>query len=436
MAQVPLEPAVQAPKIPRTFWQYLLMMGPGLFIMAFHLGPGDVSTSSLVGSLYGPELLWALAVGVILLGFFTEMVGRYVAVTDKSIFDGFREVGSWAAFVMFLGVLGVFATFGSATSLAAGLAWQAMIPFPGVDFLVGCRIWGTIMLFVCFALVWFNVYPILENIIKVLVIFMTLSFLGTVCMTGFDFVAFIKGLFVPPFVPKGAWFLAITQISVVVGGITSIMYGYAVKEKGWRTPDWLRTIRFDVWAAFALLFVIDSFVIMAAFKTLMPAGVVPQTGLDLAKTLAPLYGKGAVYVLCIGLWGAAITTLFGAFLGSYGYLDYLNPSLYRKGEAEFRKSGYFKWMMIVVLVLCGMFVWVYLGPPIWMMMFMYITGALWMPVMAYVLVTLTNSKKIMGEHANGPVMRVVGYILIVLAFVAAFGGILSVFGVIGGPMGE
>ncbi|MEW5921382.1 MAG: Nramp family divalent metal transporter [Bacillota bacterium] len=423
------EPVVQTGRKipPKTWLGFLAALGPGLFIAAFHLGPGDVATHAVIGSLHGLEIVWALVVGVVLLGFLTEMVGRYVAVTGNSIFDGFRSIGSWASTFMFIGMLGIWATFGSATSLAAGLGWQAVFPFPGVDFLIGVRIWGTIMLFVCFLLVFFNKYLMLENIIKVLVVFMTLSFLITAVIVGFDWRSIFSGL-TPPFMPQGAAWLVVAQIAVVVGGVTSIMYGYASYAKGWTHSGWIKPIRFDITFSYILLFIIDLCIMMAAFKVLMPAGVEPRTGIDLAFMLEPLFGKYALYIFSLGLWGAATTTLFGAFLGSYGFLDFLNPKEYHKGEDEFRKSGYFKSLLVMVLVLCGMFLWVYLGPPIWMMMILYITGAVWMPVMAIVLVILTNSRKVMGDYANAPWMRyVVCPILIALSFISAYTGIKEVF---------
>lgn len=429
MSQVPLEvPGETTAKVPRNFWAFLAAMGPGLFIMAFHLGPGEVASNSLIGARFGTELIWGVAIAVVMLWISTEFVGRYVAATGQTIFDGFRSVGTWASVAMFTGFIGIWGTFGSATSLGAGLAWQAMFPFPGVDFMFGCRIWGTIMLIVAALLVYFNVYTKLETIIKVLVVFMTISFVGTVLYVGWDWGGFFRA-FIPPYLPKGSTWLVVTQISAIMGGVTSITYAFACEAKGWTKPEWIKTIRWDLAVAYFLLFLIDSCVLMAASRVLLPKGIIPNTGFDLAMTLEPLYGKAAVYVFCIGLWGAAMTTLFGAFLGAYGFIDFLKPSLYKEGERAFRQSGLFKWMMLLVFILCGMFVWIYLGPPIWMMTFLYITGGVWMPVMGVVMVALTSNKKIMGPYANGPVMKVLGGILILMALTAAITGILMVFGV-------
>jgi len=415
-------------KVPKTIWQYFAILGPGIFIMAFHLGPGDVTTHTVIGAKFGTQLWWTLLFGVFFSIVFIEMVGRWTLATDTSVFEGFRHVGKWAAHVMFIGILATWAAFGSATSLAAGLGWQAMIPFPGVGFLVGTRIWGTIMLFVCFAIVWFGVYQVLENIIKVLVIFMSASFIITAIITKPDFVALAKAL-VPPTIPEGAGWLAMAEISVVVGGVTSIMYSYMVKEKDWNR-SWMGAMRFDISVSYVILLILDVAIILAAYRVLMPQGITPNTALDLAQALAPLYGAWAAILFSLGLWGAAMTTLFGAFLGTYAFIDYWKPEIYKGGEEEFRKTREFKLLMLLVLVLCGMFVWVYLGPPIFMMIILYLSGAIWVPVMAIVIVKLTNDRERMGDLVNGRFMKVMGVIIILMGIYIAVQGILSVAGIV------
>ena len=53
----------ESPQVPRTFFQYVRSIGPGIVIALTWLGAGDLVDSAVAGGNYGYALMWAMALG-------------------------------------------------------------------------------------------------------------------------------------------------------------------------------------------------------------------------------------------------------------------------------------------------------------------------------------------------------------------------------------
>ena len=60
------------------------MIGPGLLLAATGVGGGDLATGSIVGSLLGPTVLWAVVVGAFLKFVVTEGIARWQLATGET----------------------------------------------------------------------------------------------------------------------------------------------------------------------------------------------------------------------------------------------------------------------------------------------------------------------------------------------------------------
>src|SRR3569832_2216387 len=52
---------------------------------------GSVTTAAQAGAAFGYQLIWALVVGIICLGFMLEMSGRFSAVSRHTVIEGLRD---------------------------------------------------------------------------------------------------------------------------------------------------------------------------------------------------------------------------------------------------------------------------------------------------------------------------------------------------------
>ena len=63
-------------------------LGPGLLLAATGVGAGDLATASIVGSLLGVTVLWAIVVGALLKFIVTEGLARWQLATGDSFLEG------------------------------------------------------------------------------------------------------------------------------------------------------------------------------------------------------------------------------------------------------------------------------------------------------------------------------------------------------------
>ena len=72
-------------------------LGPGIVAAATGVGAADLVATLTAGSRYGYMLLWAVILGVIFKIVLVEGVGRWYLSTGKTIFQGWRSLGSWTS---------------------------------------------------------------------------------------------------------------------------------------------------------------------------------------------------------------------------------------------------------------------------------------------------------------------------------------------------
>ncbi|MEQ9021801.1 MAG: Nramp family divalent metal transporter, partial [Pseudomonadales bacterium] len=73
----------------------MAVIGPGVLLAATGVGAGDLATGSIVGSLYGTVLLWAVVVGAWMKYIISEGVARWQLATGDTILEGaVHKIGS------------------------------------------------------------------------------------------------------------------------------------------------------------------------------------------------------------------------------------------------------------------------------------------------------------------------------------------------------
>src|SRR5699024_5297176 len=91
---------------------------------ALVFGPGSLTLTSKLGSLYGYDLLWVLVISTLLMLSFTSMGARIGLATDRSLLQTFKaKWGSWASISAGLGIFFVCASFQAGNSIGAGLSF-------------------------------------------------------------------------------------------------------------------------------------------------------------------------------------------------------------------------------------------------------------------------------------------------------------------------
>jgi len=288
-------------------------IGPGIVAAATGVGAADLVATLTAGSRYGYMLVWAIVVGVLMKILLVEGVGRYYLSTGKTIFQGWRTLGSWTSwyFGPYILIWGI--VYGATAMSSTALPLAAL--FPAVDLKVFAIAAGLIGL----ALVWLDHYRLIETLMMILIGIMFFTVLLSAVLTLPNLGDILAGLI--PRLPseEGGMFYVLAMAGGVGGTITLAAYGYWLREKGWNKPKWLRVMRFDNATAYVLTGIFVFSTMIMGVELLYSAGLAISAGdqglVDISTVLADRYGEAWSVVFLIGFFAASFSSLLGVWHG-------------------------------------------------------------------------------------------------------------------------
>ncbi|MGP3953745.1 Nramp family divalent metal transporter [Streptomyces sp. 7N604] len=395
----------------KSSWRYI---GPGIVVAATGVGAGDLVATLIAGSKFGYTLMWAAAIGCLVKISLAEAAGRWHLATGRTLFDGWRSLGSWTTgyFAVYVVVWGF--VYGATAMSSSALPIVAL--FPGF---LGLKTWAIITGLVGLVFVWFNQYAVFEKVMTVLVGVMFVVVVYVAARVGPDAGAAFAGL--APVLPDGSLLYTLGLIGGVGGTITMAAYGYWVNAKGWTNSGWMKVMRLDNRVAYVTtgIFVIAMLIVGA--ELLHSANIALASGdkglLDLGDVLEQRFGASTAKLFLVGFFATSFSSLIGVWHGvSLMFADFVER--YRKrrkgegpedtveevasGEAEkslpFR--AYLLWLTFPPIAL------LFLDQPFGLVIAYGVLGAFFMPFLALTLIWLLNSGRTPREWRNGIVSNV------------------------------
>lgn len=283
----------------------LKRIGPGLIATGIVIGPGAVTTASMLGASYGYSLLW-LVIPIIFMGItFMMVTNRLAIVTGLPTIHAIRKYyGPVAA-----GVVGVatflaclFFTMGNISGSGAG-----MNLIFGINWKIGSAFLIAVVVYCYFAK---NVYSKVEKIITCCILGMILAFYATLIgVGGPDWGEMGRGL-VGFAVPAGSMATALAFISTNAAVTSGVYATYLGKEKKWNKEDLFNGVMFtDALVHVLSVVLISGAIILVGAVVLHPTGQTIKAPAQLAEMLVPIMGNAARYIMGIALVGAGFSSL-------------------------------------------------------------------------------------------------------------------------------
>ena len=376
------------------------VVGPGLMAAATGVGAGDLVATLVAGSLYGYLLVWAAIVGCVLKIILVEGVGRWFLATGKTIFQGWRTLGSWAT--VYFGIYIVIWGFVYGATAMSSTALPLAALFPAVDLKVFAIASGLLGL----ALVWAGTYAFFEKIIALLVGIMFVAVVGSAAVTLPNLGEIANGLV--PRIPQGSLFYVLGLAGGVGGTITLAAYGYWLKEKGWNHPRWMTIMRIDNSMAYIVtgIFVVAMMIVGA--ELLYSANIALAKGdrglLELSNVLAERYGRAWATVFLVGFWASSFSSLVGVWNGvSLMFADFIAhfgkdekdlATLKSPGGRSPQARFYMLWLTFPPMLL------LFMERPFLLIVGYGVLGSLFMPFLAITLLMLLNGREVEREWRN------------------------------------
>ncbi|WP_262902887.1 Nramp family divalent metal transporter [Psychroflexus curvus] len=382
--------------------------GPGTFVAAAFIGPGTITICSIAGVKFGTDLIWALVLSILATIVLQNMSARIGLVTQKDLGTAMRHVVKHPllkSILMFLVVVAI--VFGNAAYEAGNIS-GAVMGFSVIyaDTLVsigGFQLDYLPLLIgvICFFILNMNSYKKIENVLIVLVVLMSLSFLTTAIITQPSYMALLQGVFLLK-MPSDSLTTVLAIVGTTIVPYNLFLHSSIVQEK-WKDLKGLKFAKLDSAIAIGLGGIVSIAVVVAASR--LPKDKLLSI-LDMAETLEPLYGVYAKYLLGFGFFAAGITsTLTAALAAAYVLKGCL-------GWKIAKSHPKFKWTWRGILFL-GVFFSSLGINPIELIQIAQVSNALLLPFIAIILLAIVSNQKLMGEFKNTWLQNAVG-ILIVL----------------------
>jgi len=399
----------------------LSSVGPGLFLIGYNIGTGSVTTMASAGSRYGMSLFWALLFSCIFTFIMLVAYGKYTLVTGKTALHSFRiyfRFGSLLSiFIMIALIVGELAALMGVVGIVTDLIkeWSRFITQSGEGF--NQIVISVVIVVSLYYIFWVGKYNFFEKVLIVFVITMGISFIMSMILVIPEPSVVIKGL-----VPKlpdepNAHLIAAGMAGTTLSAAVFIIRSIVVSEKGWGVNN-LRLEAKDAFVSATMMLILSAAVMACAAGTLYPRGIGVERAVDMVTTLEPLAGRFAISIFVAGVVSAGISTVFPIILiAPWLICDYMNiPRNIR--SPLFRILG-------AIGILFGLFVPIFGGRPVWIMIASQAFQATIMPMVTITMIILLNRKDIMGNHSIGFWMNLGCWLTFIFSLIMAYAGIIG-----------
>ena len=152
-------------------------LGPGLLFAGAAIGVSHLVQSTRAGADFGLGLIWALLLVTLFKYPFFQYGPRYASATGESLLEGYKKLGKGvlaAYFVLTLGTMFVIQM--AVTIVTAGIASSHFGDFISIE------MWTVIILFICFSLLIFGKYKLLDSLMKIIIVTLSISTIVAVSM--------------------------------------------------------------------------------------------------------------------------------------------------------------------------------------------------------------------------------------------------------------
>ncbi|HUU28330.1 MAG TPA: Nramp family divalent metal transporter [archaeon] len=381
-------------------------IGPGLIVAAVVLGPGSISAISANGSVMGTRLLWwVLASGVFMMTY-TMLAAKFGVLSKKSFLTVVAQrYGRWLSVIIGVCAFIVCAGFQCGNNLGVGMAMNALVGGP-------IWLWACIFTLLAISFMYFfrSLYAALEKLMMALVILMLIAFVSNLAVAGPDPVQIAKGLI--PFMFGKEYFLQVSAIAATSFSVIAALFqSYLVQEKNWGPGQLGEGLR-DSAVGIATLTLISMVVMITSATVLATRGIAVKNAADMAVQLEPLLGRAAMWLFCLGLWGASFSSFLGnAIVGG----TLLSDGLGIGG----RISSKWTKILATIVMLIGMTVAVlsHRFSPVNVIIVAQATTVITVPLACFMIYWLANRKELVGESVPRwwvNLLALIGFVVVCL----------------------
>src|SRR5271169_3625100 len=406
------------------------VLGPGVITGAADDDPSGISTYSVAGAAYGYATLWIALLTFPLMSAVQLMCARLGMVTGQGLAAAIRiNYPRWilwgaCSILVVANVINIGADLGGmaeATELVTGIRPLIWIPF--------------FALLILALLIWTS-YQWIARIFK----WITLVLFAYVLASFFANVEWLQALKVT-LVPHLEWSRGFLAVLVGILGTTISPYLFfwqaaeeveedrakgkmSVEQRKGASAKELKDARTDTVIGMFFSNFIMYFIILTTGATLHAHGQTNiTTAREAAEALRPLAGNGAYLLFTLGLIGTGMLGV-PVLVGSSAYAVAEGANWRGSMSDRPKKARAFYGVMAVAMALG--FALNYIGlNAVKMLFWSAVINGLLAPPLILLVILLTSSHKVMGEHVNSPMLKYLGWATFGVMTAAAAGMLIT-----------
>jgi len=389
-------------KIHKPSMEFLKFIGPGLLVTVGFIDPGNWASNVAAGSEYGYTLLWMVTLSTIMLIILQHNAAHLGIATGYCLSEAATEyLKPWVSKT----VLGTAVLAAVSTALAELLGGAIAL---NMLFHVPVKIGVILVLSFILWILFSNSYKKLEKIIVGFVSIIGISFLIELFMVNANWSSTAVS-FVTPSFPGGALPIIMSVLGAVVMPHNLFLHSEVIQSRQWNLKDeaviqkQLKYEFLDTLFSMIVGLAINSAMIIVAAATFFANGI-KVTELEQAQEmLKPLLGNSAAIIFAVALLFAGISSSITAGMAGGSIFAGIFKEPYDI------KDSHSKMGVLITLLLATVAIFFIRNPfdgLIYSQMFLSIQ----LPISIFLQIYLTSSKKVMGQHANQTVTRILLWI--------------------------
>ncbi|MBT8316167.1 MAG: divalent metal cation transporter [Lutibacter sp.] len=321
---------------------WIKKLGPGLLFAGAAIGVSHLVQSTRAGANFGFGLVWALVLIHIVKYPFFQFGPRYATATGESLLDGYRRLGKGVLLTYFvLNLATMFTIQAAVTIVTAGLAANLF----GIT--TNPIIWSIFITLICATLLVIGKYKLLDNLMKIIIITLTLSTIIALIVATFQKESVYN---FTQILPEGS--IEVGFLIAFLGWMpapldVSIWQSLWAIEKQKDTSFKFNTKQaiFDFNIGFiATLFLGICFVSLGAIVMFNSGEILSESAVKFSQQLITLYTKNLGSEVYIFIAAAAFTTMFSTTITTLDASPRAMTRTYNLLTNKSHKNMYWFWI--------------------------------------------------------------------------------------------
>jgi len=395
----------------------LKYIGPGMLVAVGFIDPGNWASNLAAGAQYGYTLLWMVTLSTIMLVILQHNVAHLGITTGLCLSEAATlHLPKWISRSILSTAMLASISTSLAEILGAAIALNMLFKIPLPTGAVLTTVFVLIMLFT-------NSYRAIEKWIIGFVSIIGLSFIYELALVDIDWSAASRGWVVPS-IPQGSMVIIMSVLGAVVMPHNLFLHSEIIQSRQWNLEDEKVIKRqldyefLDTLFSMVVGWAINSAMILLAAAAFFAHRSKVSELQQAHEMLHPLLGNYATIIFAVALLFSGISSSItsGMAAGSISAGFFSEPYHIRDNHSALGVGA------SLLLALAAIFV---IRDPFKGLLYSQMLLSIQLPITIFLQIYLTSSRKVMKDHANGPVFKIS---LLVIGIIVTFLNVMLVVG--------